>query len=76
MNIIRTCRPQSNPYEVSWQRARKMLLSERVEDFVLVREHGRRRVFERGRRGLDRERYGQSGERNYSTNVSEESGGG
>ena len=35
MNIIRTCRPQSNPYEVSWQRARKMLLSERVEDLYL-----------------------------------------
>ena len=35
LNIIRTCRPQSNPYKVSWQRARKMLLSERVEDLYL-----------------------------------------
>jgi len=35
LNIIRTCRPQSNPYEVSWQRARKMLLNERVEDLYL-----------------------------------------
>ena len=35
LNIIRTCRPQSNPYEVSWQGARKMLLSERVEDLYL-----------------------------------------
>ena len=35
LKIIRTCRPQSNPYEVSWQRARKMLLAERTEDLYL-----------------------------------------
>ena len=74
MNIIRTCRPQSNPYEVSWQRARKMLLSERVEDLYLYANTDGGGCSKE--EGLDRERYGQSGERNYSANVSEESGGG
>ena len=36
LNIIRTCRPQSNPYEVLWGNApEKMLLSERMEDLYL-----------------------------------------
>ncbi|OUS46393.1 dual specificity phosphatase [Ostreococcus tauri] len=35
LRVVRTCRPQANPYVVSWQIARARLLANRVEDTYL-----------------------------------------